>query len=140
MTSLAARLYREDAGSIVFGWLGRVALTLAVLGLAAFEVMSIAVTHVGVEDIGRTAGDRALTAYADTGDPYQAYIAADTYITENGAEMNRKSFEVSEEAVSFDMKKTAPTLLLYRVDATAGYAQVRTHIYVEPIVQGGSMP
>ena len=140
MTSLAARLYREDAGSIVFGWLGRVALTLAVLGLAAFEVMSIAVTHVGVEDIGRTAGDRALTAYADTHDPYQAYIAADTYVTENGAEMNRKSFEVSEEAVSFDMKKTAPTLLLYRVDATAGYAQVRTHVYVEPIVEGGSMP
>jgi len=140
MTSLAARLYREDAGSIVFGWLGRVALTLAVLGLAAFEVMSIAVTHVGVEDIGRTAGDRALTAYADTHDPYQAYIAADAYITENGAEMNRKSFEVSEEAVSFDMKKTAPTLLLYRVNATAGYAQVRTHVYVEPIVEGGSMP
>ena len=116
------------------------ALTLTVLGLAAFEVMSIAVTHVAVEDMGRTAGDRALTTYADTGDPYQAYLAADAYITENGAEMNRKSFEITDDAVSFDMKKTAPTLLLYRVDATAGYAEVRTHIYVEPIVQGRSMP
>jgi hypothetical protein len=139
MTFLAARLRRDDAGSIVFGWLGRVALTLTVLALAAFEVMSIVVTHINLEDVGRTAGDRALTVYAETGDPYRAFLAADTYVTESGAEMSRKSFSVSEESVSFDVKKTAPTLLLFRVDATAGYAEVRTNVYVEPIVESGTL-
>ncbi len=140
MTTLAARLRRDDAGSIVFGWLGRVALTLGLLGLAAFEVLSIVVTHVTLEDVGRTAGDRALTRYAETGDPNQAYLAADEYITSNSAELVRKSFVISGDSVSFDLKKTAPTLVLYRLDATAGYAEVRTTIYEEPIVQGQSMP
>jgi hypothetical protein len=140
MTSLGSRLRRDDAGSIVFGWLGRVALTLAVLGVAGFEVMSIAVTHVALDDVGRTAGDRALTTYAASRDPNQAYLAADQYVTENGAEMVRKSFEITPDAVSFEIKKTAPTLLLYRLDATAGYAEVKAVVYAEPMVESGSMP
>jgi hypothetical protein len=98
------------------------------------------VAHVSLEDVGRTAGDRALTSYDQTHDANQAYLAADQYVTENGAELVQKSFAVSEDAVSFEVKKTAPTLLLYRLGATAGYAEVRTTIYVEPIEEGGSMP
>lgn len=138
--TLTSRLRQDEAGSIVFGWLGRVALTLTLLGVAAFEVMSIAVTHIGLEDIGRTAGDRALTKYADSRDPNQAYLAADEYVTDNGAVMVRKSFEITPDAVSFELKKTAPTLLLYRLGATAGYAEIKTIIYAEPIVESGSMP
>ena len=52
----------------------------------------------------------------------------------------KKSFTVSKDAVSFDLKKTAPTLLLYRLDATAGYAEVTTTIYAEPFVTSGSSP
>ncbi|HEX5017313.1 MAG TPA: hypothetical protein VFX15_06985 [Actinomycetes bacterium] len=140
MTKLGPGLLENDAGSIVFGWLGRVALTLTVLGLAAFELLSIVVAHVAVDDIGRTAADRALTTYADTHDPYQAFLSADAYASENGATLLKKSFVITNDSVSFKLEKTAPTLLLYRLDVTADLAEVKTNVYEEPIVQGGAMP
>ncbi len=140
MTTLGSRLRRDDAGSIVFGWLGRVALTLTVLGVVAFEVLSIVIARVSIEDVGRTAADQALTAYNDTHDSYQAYSVADAYATQNGAVLVKKSFTITPDSVSFELKKTAPTLLLYRLDATAGLAEVKTTIYEQPVVEGGSMP
>lgn len=130
----------SDAGSIVFGWLGRLTLTLTLLGLLCFEVLSIVVTNIGVEDVGQTAGDRALTEFANTGNATTAFLAADEYAASQGAELVKKSFTVSKDAVSFDLKKTAPTLLLYRFDATAGYAEVTTTIYAEPFVKSSSSP
>jgi hypothetical protein len=138
MTSVPAR--GDDTGSIVFGWLGRITLTLAIIGLIGFEVLSIAVTQVGIADAGATAGDKALTVYADTHDPNAAYLAADQYVTSQGAELVRKTFEITPQSVTFEVKKTAPTLLLFRWDRTAKYAEVRTKIYEEPIVTGSSSP
>ena len=140
MRTAYSRLRADETGSIVFGWLGRLSLTIAVIGVICFEVLSILVTRVGLDDIGRTAGDRALTVYAESHDPTSAYLAADQYASSQGASLVEKSFTISDEAVSFDLKKTAPTLLLYRLDATADYAEVKTTIYAEPLVQGGSSP
>jgi hypothetical protein len=130
----------SDAGSIVFGWLGRLTLTLTLLGLLCFEVLSIVVTHVSVEDVGQTAGDRALTEFANTGNANTAFLAADQYAASQGAQLVKKTFTVSNDAVSFDLRKTAPTLLLYRFDATADLAEVTTTIYAEPFVKSGSSP
>jgi len=140
MTTARARLGADETGSIVFGWLGRLTLTLTLLGIICFEVLSILVTRVGVEDIGQTAGDRALTVYAESGDSQGAYLAADQYAASQGAKLVKKSFDISDEAVSFDLKKTAPTLLLFRLDATADLAEVQTTIYAEPFVISRSSP
>lgn len=140
MTTVHPRLPVDDAGSIVFGWLGRLTLTLILLGLLCFEVLSIVVTEIGVQDVGRTAGDRALTMYAETGSTERAALAAEEYAASQGARLVKKTFTVSDDAVSFDLKKTAPTLLLYRFDATAGFAEVTSTIYAEPFVKSGSSP
>jgi len=140
MTTARARLGADETGSIVLGWLGRLTLTLTLLGIICFEVLSILVTRVGVEDIGQTAGDRALTVYAESGDSQGAYLAADQYAASQGAKLVKKSFDISDEAVSFDLKKTAPTLLLFRLDATADLAEVETTIYAEPFVISRSSP
>jgi|tagenome__1003787_1003787.scaffolds.fasta_scaffold20051116_2 hypothetical protein len=133
------RSWRADSGSIVLGWLGRLTITFAVLGLVGFEVLSIAVTHVGIQDIGVTAGDRALTAYQESKNPAIAYSAADQYASEHSATIVKKTFLISDQSVSFEITKTAPTLLLYRWDKTAGYAEVSTKIYEEPIEESGTM-
>ena len=140
MRTAYSRLRADETGSIVFGWLGRLSLTIAVIGVICFEILSIVVTRVGLEDIGQTAGDQALTVYAAGHNPTSAFLAADQYASSQGASLVEKSFTISDEAVSFDLKKTAPTLLLYRLDATADYAEVKTTIYAEPFVQGGSSP
>ena len=140
MTTARVRLGADETGSIVFGWLGRLTVTLSLLGIICFEVLSIVVTRVGVEDIGQTAGDRALTVYSESGNSQQAYLAADQYAASQGAKLVKKSFTISDEAVSFDLKKTAPTLLLFRLDATADLAEVDTTIYAEPFVISRSSP
>jgi len=140
MRTVCSRLRADDSGSIVFGWLGRLTLTLTLLGVICFEVLSIVVTRVGLDDVGQTAGDRALTVYAETRNPTSAYLAADQYAASEGATLVKKSFTVSDDATSFKLKKTAPTLLLFRLDATAEWAQVTTTIYAEPFVQSGSTP
>src|SRR5215210_4343149 len=89
---------RADAGGIVFGWLARLTLTFALLGLAGFEVLSIAVTHVDVEDVGVTAADRALTRFADTHNSSSAYLEADAYATSHGAVVDKKTFVISEKS------------------------------------------
>jgi hypothetical protein len=133
------RPWNNDSGSVVFGWLGRLTITFAVLGLVGFEVLSIAVTHVGIQDIGVTAGDRALTTYQGSHNPALAFSAADQYATEHSATIVKKTFQISDQSVSFEIDKTAPTLVLYRWDKTAGYAEVSTKIYEEPIEEGGTM-
>ena len=140
MTTVWSRLRADDEGSIVFGWLGRLTLMLGLLGLICFEVLSIVVTRVALQDTGQTAGDRALTVYAEGHDGYEAYLAADQYAASQNATLVKKTFTISDDAVSFDLKKTAPTLVLYRLDATAGLAQVRTTIYAEPFVASSSSP
>lgn len=140
MTCVQARLRGNDAGSIVFGWLGRVTLTLALVGLIGFEVLSIAITQVGIADTGVAAGDRALSVYADTQDPNAAYVAADEYVTEQGAVLVKKSFRISPEWVTFEIRKTAPTIVLFRWDRTAKYAEVSTTVFEEPIVKSNSAP
>jgi len=140
MRTVCSRLRADDSGSIVFGWLGRLTLTLTLLGVICFEVLSIVVTRVGLDDVGQTAGDRALTVYAETRNPTSAYLAADQYAASEGATLVKKSFTVSDDATSFKLKKTAPTLLLFRLDATAEWAEVTTTIYAEPFVQSGSTP
>ncbi|MCZ3387271.1 MAG: hypothetical protein LH630_09990 [Actinomycetia bacterium] len=140
MRTVCTRLRADDSGSIVFGWLGRLTLTLTVLGLLCFEVLSIVVTHVSLDNVGQTAGDRALTIYTQSNDTTSAFLAADQYAASEGAALVKKSFTISENAVSFELTKTAPTLLLFRLDATAGYAEVTTAIYAEPFVQSSSSP
>jgi hypothetical protein len=140
MRTAHARLRADDSGSIVFGWLGRLALILTLLGVICFEVLSIVVTRVGLEDVGQTAGDRALTVYAETKNPTSAYLAADQYAASQGATLVRKSFRVSGDAASFKLEKTAPTLLLFRLDATADLAEVTTTVYAEPFVKSSATP
>lgn len=128
-----------DQGSVVLGWLSRLVLTFAILGLIGFEVMSIAVVHVQVEDIGRSAAQEAIETYQETQNPELAYQAADVYAASQDSEIDKASFEITPESVSFTLEKVAPTLLLYRWSKTAGLAHVETPVYSEPIEMSGQL-
>lgn len=131
----------RDEGSIIVGWLTRLTLVLTLLGVLAFEVMSIAIAHIQVEDYGTEAGQEAIDVYQQTRDPRLAYLAATAVATEHQATIPRQSFQVADDGtVSFDLRATAPTLLLFRWSRTADLAEVTTTIYQEPIEQSGRLP
>jgi len=130
----------RDRGSIVLGWLTRVTLILTLLGLAGFELLSVLVTRVAIEDIGQTAALEAIEDYKLNHDTAAAFHAASAEAEGQGASIIKKTFEIDDQSVTFELTKTAPTLLLYRVEATAGLAKVETTVYAEPLEEGGRLP
>jgi hypothetical protein len=130
-----------DDGSIVLGWLARLTITLTLLGIVGFEVLSIVVARVSIQNYGQEAAQAAITSYQQYHDPALAYAAAQVVADQNGAKIARRSFRMAPDgAVSFDISNTATTLVLYRVDRLASLADVETTIYEEPFEQAGQQP
>ncbi len=131
----------RDAGSIVLGWLTKLTLTLAVVGLVGFEVLSIVVTHVTLRDVGTTAADAALTDFRERHDGQTSYEAAAAYAESQGATIPKRSFILNADgSVSFELRKTATTIVLYRIGPLAHYADVVVPIDQESIESTGSLP
>lgn len=129
-----------DQGSIVLGWLTRLTLVLTIMGVLGFEVLSIAVAHVQVQDIGQTAAQDAISAYQESAkNPEFAFNAASAYAESQGASISKKSFVITDESVTFDLTKVAPTLLMYRWDKLDRYTVVKTTVYAEPLESGGQV-
>lgn len=130
-----------DDGSIVLGWLARLTITLTLLGVIGFEVLSIVVARVSIQNYGQEAAQAAITSYQQNHDPALALAAAQVVADQNGAKIAKRSFRVAPDgAVSFDISNTATTLVLYRVDRLSSLADVETTIYEEPFEQAGQQP
>lgn len=128
-----------DRGGIVLGWLARITITLSLLGLAGFEVLSIAVTHVTIQDIGSQSADAALTSLQQQQTPQQAYQAAAAVAEGQGATIPARSFRVNTDGtVSFQLHKTAPTLVLYRISLLRKYAEVTWPVTAGPLAGSGT--
>ena len=121
----------------MLGWLTRITLIFAVLGLLGFEVLSVAVTHVQIQDIGQSAGQDAISNFQQSHNSVLALEAASAYAESHEARIVKKSFVINDESVTFDLVKVAPTLLMFRWDRLAKYTEVTTTVYQEPLESGG---
>ena len=128
-----------DRGGIVLGWLTRITLIFTILGVVGFEVLSVAVAHVQVQDIGQTAGQDAIASYQQSRNSTLAYEAASAYAESHDARVVKKSFVIDDESVTFDLVKVAPTLLMFRWDKLAKYTEVTGTVYQEPLESGGKV-
>jgi hypothetical protein len=70
------RLPGSEAGAIVVGWFARIAITLALIGLLAFDGISIGLAHAHVDDVAGQAADAAAAAYAQHPNIHAALSAA----------------------------------------------------------------
>ena len=130
----------DDYGSIVLGWLTRLTLVLGLLGLVGFEVLSIAVAHVQVQDIGQSAAQQAITSFQSNGNPALAYESARAYADDHDSTIRQKTFVITADSVRFELDKTAPTLVVSRIGALADYAEVSTRVFAEPLETSGQLP
>lgn len=122
---LPVRPRAGDAGGIVLGWLVRVALVLAVVGVLAFDGLSVLVAEMGVEDEAGRAARSASSTWSDTHDVRQAYTTAEASLGSSASAIVPGTFRVTPDGtVSLRVERTAPTLVLHRVDRTAGLARV----------------
>jgi len=116
----------DDRGTIIVGWLTKVALALTVLGVLGFDMVSVAVTKVGAADDASRAAKLGAVAYADSrGNVNTAYAAALAYAEEHNATIDPKDFVVQPDGtVTVKVVKTATTMVFYRTGATKKWAHI----------------
>jgi hypothetical protein len=71
-----ARAHRRETGSIDAGWLTRVVLLLAVVGIVAVDTVSVLSTRISVSDDAASAAIAGRDNYAGSHDVTAAYTAA----------------------------------------------------------------
>ncbi len=108
----------DDAGSIVIGWLTKIAVIAAIVGLAGFDALSLLVTRIGVVDQGEFAARTASETWKNTKNVQTAYeTALDTVTQANvGNDIDAKTFEIDEDGtVHLRVDREATTLVLHRI-------------------------
>lgn len=119
----------SDRGSIVLGWLTKLTLTLAVLGVVVFDVIAITSARFTAEDHAQEAARAASAAYRTPADLQLAYDAALAAVTVHGETIDAESFTITPEgSVTLTLRRTAPTLVVAKVAPLRPWADVKATV------------
>ena len=113
---------RGDRGDIVLGWLTKLTVVLAVLGVVGFDAVALGVGRLQAEDRAQEAARAAVRTWKDTSDVQRAYEAA---LAEVGVEdtIDPTSFSVAPDgAVTLTVRHTSPTLVVEKVEPVRDWA------------------
>lgn len=114
-----------DRGDIVLGWLTKLVVTLSLVGLVGFDLVSLAATRFQAEDHAQSAVRAAAAAYDGPLDLQRAYDAAVAEVAEHGDVVDAPSFRVAADgSVTLTLRREAPTLLVEKVGPLRKHAVV----------------
>jgi len=123
------------------GWLTRITLILALLGIVAFETLSILVVRMNIQDTASQAANDAQTSWSASHNPVLAYTTAEMTAEQAGATIPQKSFVIKPDgSVHFVIEQTAKTLVLHDIHPLAKWAFVRTTYHAPAVMGAGSAP
>ena len=108
----------RDEGGIVLGWLTRVAVVLAIVGIIAFDVISVVTARLAVEDAGQQAALVASDVWSRTHDIQETLKAAEDSATESNAlnVVDPATLRVDPDGtVHLRVTRDAPTLVAHYV-------------------------
>lgn len=122
-----------DRGDIVLGWLTRVTVVLALLGLIGFDLIALGMGKLKVEDGAQQAARAAVRAYSETADVQRAYEAALAESADTDTTIAPGGFSVAPDgAVTLTVEHTAPTLLVEKVEQIRSWAVSRSTVTGRP--------
>jgi hypothetical protein len=116
----------SERGGIITGWLLKLALSLAIFGLVAFEAGAIVVAKVTIEDIAGDAVAAAAQEYGTSQNQDAAEKAAREVAESKGAVLEAFSVVENGKAVVVTLSKPAKTLFVHRIGVTDGWAVARS--------------
>ncbi|MCU1588286.1 MAG: hypothetical protein JWN31_1779 [Frankiales bacterium] len=115
----------KDSGSIVLGWLTKLVISLAVLGLIVFDGIALLTATLSAADHATNAAGVAADTYKASHNVQLAYNAAETEAAKNAETVETKSFRVSDNGhVTLTIDKTATTLWMHRIGFLRKYTMV----------------
>jgi hypothetical protein len=115
----------NQRGDIVIGWILKLIVSLAIVGVAAFEGGAVVVAHVGADTAANEASREAALEYAHSHDVDAAEVAAAESAKTSGASVVAFEVDVSSDVLIVTIEKKARTLLLQRIGATRSWSVAR---------------
>ena len=123
----------RDRGSIVIGWLTKLIVVLAVVGVIMFDVISVSAAHIGAEDDANQAAETAGYEWRSTHDVQQAYQAALDSLPSDSESIPAKSFVIaSDGTVRLTVHRLARTMIAQRIGPFEHFIHVTANGVSEP--------
>jgi hypothetical protein len=103
----------NDRGDVVVGWLTRLLVIFAIVGVALIDCVSVVRAHFGAQGDADLAASNASQAFAVRHSTADAYAAALMVATGNEETIDKHSFRVDKAGnVSLKLTRTAQTVAL----------------------------
>jgi hypothetical protein len=123
----------RDNGSIVIGWLTKLAVAIAIVGLALFDSLSIGAAKLGASDDANTAAEAASADYRTSHDVQSAYQAALETLPSDTETIPPRRFVVQTDGtVSLVLHRTTTTLVAHSIGPLKKYSVVTVHAVATP--------
>lgn len=119
---------------MIVGWLAKIVIVIALLGVAAVELGSPLWTRAQLDGIANDAADEAARVLDDTGDGQKARAAAEAKAKEDGVVIT--DFQVpsptNQEKIHVTVFREARSYLLHRFGPTKDWYDVRVEATADP--------
>lgn len=117
---------REERGGIVAGWLLKIVIVFAVVGVVAFDAIAITVARVTASDDAHTIGDAASEAViVSHATPEKAREVALDRAQSRGIKLAEQDLVITADgAVTVRVRRQANTVLAQRIGPLQKYTQV----------------
>jgi hypothetical protein len=116
---------RTDTGSIVIGWLVKVALVIAILGVALFDAIAVTSAHLSATDDANTAASAAAWEYRNSHSATAALGAATDAITSPNEQLVPNSMTIAPDgSVTVALRRTITTMVMHSIGPLKKYTAV----------------
>jgi len=119
-------MWRQQDGDIISRWLVQLVLVMVVVAFVGYEAVSIAVTHLSLDEDARQVAAATRTAYRDGRDIDEAAEAGLASAAEQGIEVSDVFPAEDGSTLTYELEKQASTLALHRFDRLEGITIART--------------
>lgn len=117
----------QERGDVILGWLTKIAVVMAIAGIALFDAVSVGVTATSLTDQGGHAAREASEVWQVSSSTQKAYDAAVASAIESNPlnTVDTESFTIDpDDTVHLTIRREATTLVLYRWGRTATWAEL----------------
>jgi hypothetical protein len=115
-----------DAGSIVMGWLVKLALLLAIFGIAAVDAVAVGSAHLTTTDDANSAASAAAADFRTSHNVASATSAAADAITNPSEQIVPGSLVIAGDgSVTVSVQRKITTVVMYRIGPLKKYTVIR---------------
>ena len=119
-------LARRDAGTIVMGWLIKIALVLVIFAISAFDSVSVASAHLSTSDDANSAASAAAADFQTYHNIQSALSAAKDAITNPSEVLLTNTLTIHPDgSATVTVERKITTLMMYRIGPLKKYTVIQ---------------